>query len=164
MSGVDAYVQHVDRLLAGARALFPDDGGVAAADTSGLEPPTAPLSAPEETSGLGSTVGQAASAYHGVRSHSGGIIAELHTVAASARSSAHEAGSTAVGIRQTAATHAAAIRPETAAPEAVVLLVTRMDERLAQMQDHLTASRAALEDAALRVREHVQSLSTLGQG
>ena len=160
MSGVDAYVQHVDRLLAGARTLFPDQGG-STVDLSD-DQPAEPLSTPEETGGLGTTVAQAASGYHGARSHSGQVAADLRAVAAAARSSAHEAGGTAVGIRQTAAAHAAAIRPETAAPEAMVLLVTRMDERLAQMQDHLAASKATLEDAATRVRAHAQSLSTLG--
>jgi hypothetical protein len=157
VSGVDAYVQHVDQLLAGARGLFPDDGSEV---TGRSEEPDEPLVAPDEASGLGSAVAQAG--YHGVRSRAGDISAEMHAVAAAARASAHEAGGTAVGIRQTAAIHAAAIRPETGSPEAVVLLVTHMDERLAQMQDHLAASRTVLADAAKQVHEHVHGLAVLG--
>ena len=160
MSGVDAYVEHVDRLLAGARALFPDDGGSAVDPVD--QRPAEPLSTPEETSGLGSAVAQAASGYLGARSRGGRVAADMRVVAATARSSAYEAGGTAVGIRRIAAAQAAAIRPETATPEAMVLLVTRMDERLEQMQDHLAASTAALEDAATRVRAHAQTLSALG--
>ena len=159
MSGVDAYVQHVDRLLAGATGLFPDDGSEV---TGPSEEPTGPLVAPDEASGLGSTVAQASSGYHGVRSRAGDISAEMHAVAAEARASAREAGGTAVGIRQTAAVHAAAIRPETGSPEAVVLLVTHMDQRLAQMQDHLSASRTALADAAKQVQAHGDGLTALG--
>jgi hypothetical protein len=159
MSGVDEYVQHVDRLLAGATGLFPDDG---TAVTGPSQEPTGPLVAPDEASGLGSTVARASSNYHGARSRAGGISAEMQAVAAEARSSAHGAGGTAVGIRQTAAVHAAAIRPETGSPEAVVLLVKHMDERLAQMQDHLAASRTALADAAKQIHAHGDGLTALG--
>lgn len=159
MSGVDAYVKHVDRLLAGARGLFPDDGsGVMGA----VEESAGPLPAPEESSGLASTVAQASSGYHDARSRAGDISAEVRAAATAARVGAYEAGGTAVGIRQTAAVHAAAVRPEAGSPEAVVLLVRHMDERLAQMQDHIAASRTALSDAAKQVRAHGQNLAALG--
>jgi hypothetical protein len=161
MSGVDAYVQQVDRVLAGARALFPDDGGGV---IGAAEEPAGPLVAPDESSGLGSTVAQASTGYHGDRSRAGDISAEAAAAAAAARVSADEAGGTAVGIRQTAAVHAAAVGPETGSPEAVVLLVTRMDERLAQMQEHIAASRTALADAAKQVRAHGDGLAALGHG
>jgi hypothetical protein len=161
MSGVDAYVQHVDRLLAGARALFPDSSsGVIGA----AEEPAGPLVAPDESSGLGSTVAQASTGFHSDRSRAGDISASVCAAAAAARVSAHEAGGTAVDIRQTASAHAAAVRPETGSPEAVVLLVTRMDERLAQMQDHIAASRTALADVAKQVRAHGAGLAALGHG
>jgi len=44
-----------------------------------------------------------------------------------------------------------------------MLLVTRMDERLAQMQDHIAASRAALADAANQVRAHGHALAALAR-
>jgi hypothetical protein len=159
MSGVDAYVKHVDRLLAAAWGLFPGD---ASAVLGAAEEPAGPLIAPDEDSGLGSTVAQASSGYHGARSRAGDISAETRAVATAAHVSANEAGGIAVGIRQTAAVHAAAVRPEVGSPEAVVLLVTHMDERLAQMQDHIAAARTALSDAAKQVRAHGHSLSALG--
>jgi hypothetical protein len=112
---------------------------------------------------LGSTVVQASSDYHGARARAGEISAEMSVAAAAAHANAQEAGGTAVGIRQTAAAHAEAVRPETGSPEAVVLLVTRMDERLAQMQDHIAASRAALADAATQLRAHEQGLAALAR-
>lgn len=159
MSGVDAYVQHVDRLLAGARALFPDEviRAVGAA-----EEPAGPLLAPDESSGLASAVAQASSGYYDARSRVGDISAEVRAAATAAHVRAREAGGTAAGIRRTAAAHAAALRPEASSPEAVVLLVRQMDEHLAQMQDHIAASRAALSEAAKQVREHAHSLAALG--
>ena len=146
--------------LAGARGLFPDDGSGA---TGAPEEPAGPLIAPDESSGLGSTVAQGFSDYHGARARAGEISAEMSVAATAAHANAHEAGGTAVRIRQTAAVQAAAVRPETGSPEAVMLLVTRMDERLAQMQDHIAASRAALADAANQVRAHGQGLAALAR-
>jgi hypothetical protein len=161
MSGVDAYVKQVDRLLAGARGLFPVEGsGVMDA----VEEPAGTLRPPAEPSGLALTMAHAASGYHDVHSRAGDISAEVRAAATAARVSADEAGGTAAVIRQTAAVQAGAIRPEAGSPEAVVLLVRQMDERLAQMQDHIAASRAALSDAAKQVRAHGQNLTALGRG
>ena len=79
MSGVDAYVQHVDRLLAGARGLFPDDGSAVRGPS---EEPAGPLVAPDEASGLGSTMAQASSGYHGARSRAVDVSADMQAVAA----------------------------------------------------------------------------------
>jgi hypothetical protein len=158
MSGVDAYVQHVDRLLAGARKLFPEGSS----PSNAAEEPSALPSAPDEASGLGSTVAQGVTQYHGARARAEAITAEMSAAAEAAHAGAIDAGGTAASIHRTAAAHAAAIRPEAGSPEAVVLLVSRMDERLERMQDHIHASKAALAAAGEQIRAHGQDLATLG--
>lgn len=160
MAGVDGYVQAVDRVLAGARALFPEAGpGLGAAAST----PTPPVT-PDESSGLGSSVLQAATGYQSTHSRAGDIAEKIDAAARTAHAAALDAGGTAVGIRSTAATHAAAVRPEAGSPEAVVLLVTRMDEHLAKMQEHITSSKAAMMHAARQLRGHREDITALGRG
>lgn len=160
MAGVDAYVQAVDRVLAGARGLFPSAGpGLGSA---ALAAPAVPV-APDETSGLGASVLQAASGYHSVRSRAGDLAEKIGAAARDAHAAANDAHGTAVGIRSTAATHAAAVRPEAASPAAVVLLVHRMDEHLAKMQDHIASSKVELIRAAQQLRGHRTDMTALGR-
>lgn len=160
MGGVDAYVQAVDRVLAGAHELFPSAGpGLGAA---AMAAPPAPV-APDESSGLGKSVLQAATGYHAVRSRAGDLVEKIDAAARDAHAASNDAHGTAAGIRSAATTHAAAIRPEAGSPEAVVLLVHRMDEHLAKMQDNIATSKLELIRAAQQLRGHRTDITALGR-
>lgn len=156
---IGAYVRLIDRLLAGARPLFADHVG----GSTGPGEPRGGLLPPDAESAVRIAVARAGTAFQADRSRAESATSAAADMVASYQAHSEQAGATAAGIRHLAAAQAAAIAPPqtTVPPEAVVLLVRTMDERLAQVQDHLTASRAALNDGAAQLRRYAGDLAAL---
>jgi hypothetical protein len=158
MDDVGGYLAHTDRVLASALALFPDGDAIPGAGLGGQWPQPA---APEGASGLAAATEEAAAGYR----QAGGRIAELTAAIDAAATTAIEDGqrarAAATGIRETARTRAAGIRPETDTPEGLVLLVQSMDERLAAMQQHIAAVRDQMRANAERIRQQSVELAAV---
>lgn len=143
------YVAEVDRALSAACALFPVSEGALPEGA-----PVAPRSAPESAGGLVRTEDAAASDYQARDSRATAATAELRAVVQEAVALARRRSVAAADIRQRAETDAGAIAAsEQPTPEAVGLLVSRLDERLAEMQDHIAESRSTYVAAAARIAD-----------
>jgi hypothetical protein len=158
MDDVGGYLAYTERVLAAALAVFPDGEPVSTAALGGQWPQPSP---PEGASGLGGATERAAAGYQ----RAGGRIAELTAAIDAAATAAVDDGrrarAVAAGIRETARTRAAGISPETDAPEAMVLLVQSLDERLASMQQHISAVREQMRANAERIRQHGVELAAV---
>jgi hypothetical protein len=155
MDLVRSYAKQVDRVLAAACTLFP--GAEVIAQLEDAPAPT--VIPPEGRGGLAAGAHSAASSYRTKNARAGAVTADLRGAAGEAAAAARQGAQAAAAIRQTAATDAVAITAATHSPEGVVLLVARMDERLAAMQDQISATRSRLESAAERVASHGQELT-----
>ncbi|WP_027332141.1 hypothetical protein [Mycolicibacterium tusciae] len=149
MNAAWKYVAEVDRALSAACALFPGSDG-ALPDGA----PVAPRTVPESAGGLVRAEEAAALDYQARDSRATAATAELRAVVQEAVAVARQCSVAAADIRQRAATDTGAIaRGHEPTPEAVGLLVSRLDERLAEMQDHVAESRSMYVAAAERITD-----------
>lgn len=143
-SGVKAYLAQVDRVLASAQELFR------------LATPAAKVGPVEEgippaTSGVSRLAAGAdgvAFSYRDSWSRVAGIDRRANTTVTDANVNAQTGRDCAAAVRRAAAAAAAAIAPATEGPSGMKLLVSKMDARLADMQDCITASTTRNADSA----------------
>jgi cell wall-associated NlpC family hydrolase len=172
-NSVSAYITQVDRVLGAGQSLYgaPTAPADIHSDTASLVPQ--PLG-----SGLRTGVAGAADRYRQQSSAITALDADTAGAAADGNSHRQQGASASTEVRETARAQAAAIAPATGTPGAVKVLVSRMDERLAAMQqqldttkvqNQLLATRLRQLAAAYRIGAATSSLSrasplTLGQG
>jgi hypothetical protein len=159
MDEVGGYLAHIDRVLAAALALFPDDGEPVR--SSGLGGQWPQLSPPEGASALAGATEGAAAGYQKAGARIAALTAAIDESAATAVEDGRQARTAAAGIRETARTRAAGITPETDTPEGMVLLVSSMDERVSAMQQHIAAVREQMRAHAERIRQQAVELAAV---
>jgi hypothetical protein len=129
-SPVGAYVAQVDRVLGVGEDLFPASGGPGGvAAGGGPSPPAAPAGAE-----LSSRAGSAGADYRGRWDVVAGLDSQANDITAEAAADGQRGRATATGLRRSARSQAAAIGQATGSPAGVRLLVSAMDERMADMQ------------------------------
>ncbi|WP_273735425.1 hypothetical protein [Mycolicibacterium septicum] len=80
------------------------------------------------------------------------MTADLSAAILGADMTARRGALTAASIRQSASADATAIATDAPQdPAALVLLVSRLDDRLGEMQDHITRTRSELQSAAEQI-------------
>ncbi|MBY0441374.1 MAG: hypothetical protein K2Q25_04455 [Mycobacteriaceae bacterium] len=156
---VAVFVAGVDRLLTRGHGLFPVDGagpGVAVNAGGGVVP-AAPAGG-----GLGAGVDVAGGVYG--RSHAGvmGLDAESGQLAGAGVAVGQQGRAGAGLVCDQARTQAAAMTPMANSAAGVRLLVSTMDDRLAEMQQQLDATAAQNRLLALRLRQLVQAYQGTG--
>jgi len=159
MDEVGGYLEHTDRVLAAALAVFPDDGErVPASGLAGQWPQPSP---PEGASALAGATEGTAAGYQKAGARIAALTAAIDESAATAVEDGHQARAAAAGIRETARTRAAGITPETDTPAGMVLLVSSMDERVSAMQQHIAAVREQMRAHAERIRQQAVELAAV---
>ena len=132
---VRAYVAQVDRLLGAGQGLFPEGGpGAGALHAGARGAPAAPAGA----SGMSVGAEGAAVDYRGTLAQVGGLDDQVNHAVSAGEATGQRGRAGATGARQTARSAAAAIAPAAGSPAGIKLLVSTMDDRLADMQ-HLVA-------------------------
>jgi len=161
-SGVSAYIAQVDRLLGAGEGLFPRGGpGVAALNVGAGGLPGIP---PPGASGLSVGSGDAAQDYRGAVARVTALDDEVNGTAGAGDATGRNGRTGALGVRQTAQSAAAAIAPATNSPAGVKLLVSSMDERLADMQRQIDTTKAQNALLAGRLRQMVMAYRSAGPG
>ena len=146
--GVGAYIAQVDRLLGAGQGLFPQGGpGVGALSSGGDRVPAAPAGG----SGLAVGAGGAAQDYRGTLAQVSGLDADVNAAAGAGEANGQNGRAGATGVRQTAQSAAAAIAPATGSPAGVKVLVSTMDQRLADMQRQIDTTKAQNRPLAVRL-------------
>jgi peptidoglycan DL-endopeptidase CwlO len=157
-SGVSAYVAQVDRLLGAGQGLFPQGGpGVGVLNAGGGVVPAAPPGA----SGVSVGSGGAAQDYRGSWAQVTGLDDGVNGAAGVGDATGQNGRAGAYGVRQTARSAAAAIAPATGSPAGVKVLVSTMDERLADMQRQIDTTTAQNKLLAGRVRQMVMAYRSM---
>jgi hypothetical protein len=129
--GISAYIAQVDRLLSAGQELFPQGAsGVAVFNSGGDRVPAPPAGA----SGLTFGAGGAAQDYRGTLAQATGLDDDVTATAGAAQATGQNGRAGATGERQTAQSAVAAIAPATGSPAGLKVLVSTMDDRLADMQ------------------------------
>jgi cell wall-associated NlpC family hydrolase len=160
-SGVGAYIAQVDRLLGAGQGLFPQGGpGVGVLNAGGGGVPAAPPGA----SGLSFGSGGVALDYRGSWAQVTGLDDDANATAGAGDATGQNGRSGATGVRQTAQSAAAAIAPATGSPAGVKMLVSTMDERLADMQRQIDTTKAQNKLLAGRMRQMVMAYRAMGAG
>ena len=158
-SGVGAYIAQVDRLLGAGQGLFPQGGaGVGALSSGGDRVPAAPAGG----SGLAVGAGGAAQDYRGTLAQVSGLDADVNAAAGAGEANGQNGRAGATGVRQTAQSAAAAIAPATGSPAGVKVLVSTMDQRLADMQRQIDTTKAQNKLLAGRLRQMVMAYRSMG--
>jgi hypothetical protein len=157
-SGVGAYIAQVDRVLAAAQGVFPAAGGPGSVLTSGPGVPAAPAD-----SGLGVGASNAGDGYKRSWGAVSGLDAQTNGTSAAGAAEGQNGRAGATGVRQSAASSAAAIAPATGSPAGVKTLVTSMDDRMAAMQRQLDATKAQNQLLATRLRQVAMSYRSAAQ-
>lgn len=159
MDGLIArHVSHVDRVLLAACDLFPASDDAVLTGHVSVELPVPPSG----NGGLAGGVEGSVSDYRARAATAGAVTAGLSATMRDAATTAMQGGRTAASIRQVAATEAAAITADGLRdPAAVVLLVSRLDERLDAMQAHIAATRAELQSMADHVAGHTNEYTDI---
>ena len=116
--------------------------------TQGPGVPAAPLD-----SGLGSGADKAGDGYRRTWGTVTGLDAQTNGNSAAGAAEGQNGRSGATGVRQGAASSAAAIAPATGTPAGVKTLVTSMDDKLAAMQRQLDTTKAQNQLLATRLRQ-----------
>ena len=159
--GVSAYVAQVDRLLGAGQGLFPQGGlGVGVLNAGGGGVPAAPQGA----SGMSVGSGGAARDYRGSWAQVAGLDDDVNGAAGAGDATGQNGRAGATGVRQTARSAAAAIAPATGSPAGVKVLVSTMDERLADMQRQIDTTKAQNKLLAGRLRQVVMAYRSMGAG
>jgi peptidoglycan DL-endopeptidase CwlO len=147
-SGVGAYIAQVDRVLAAAQGVFPAAGGPGSVLSQGPGVPAAPAD-----SALGTAASNAGDGYKRTWGAVTGLDAQTNGTSAAGAAEGQTGRARATGVRQSAASAAAAIAPATGSPAGVKTLVTSMDDRLAAMQRQLDTTKAQNQLLATRMRQ-----------
>ncbi|MGB5113383.1 MAG: hypothetical protein WBO08_17900 [Mycobacterium sp.] len=146
--GVGAYIAQVDRLLGAGQGLFPQGGpAVGAVSTGGDRVPAAPPG----VSGLSLGAGGAAQDYRGTASEAAGLDGDVTATTRAAKATGQNGRADAAAVRHTAQSAAAAIAPATGSPAGMKVLVSTMDDRLADMQRHIDTAKAQNDSQAARL-------------
>jgi hypothetical protein len=151
MDAAQSYVAQVDRILAAAVSLFP-----AEEHGADLQRNPAPMGGdvPDGDSGLAAATGEASSRYRRDDARAVALSDALHSTVTEAVTHARQASASARAISHTAATSARAVLAEGSEPHNLVLLVSRMDDRLAAMQDQIAQTRQRLQVSAQKIAAH----------
>jgi peptidoglycan DL-endopeptidase CwlO len=150
---IKAYTTQVDRVLGAGQGLFGSASGGRVAD-DGDRPSVTPPPDTATDKGLAGDVNDAAERYR--RGCAGLRQLDAHTdgIADVGRDEARRGHAGATAAMETAHDQAAAITPtSTTSPSGVRLLVSRMDERLAAMQNQIADTQASNRVLALRLRQ-----------
>jgi cell wall-associated NlpC family hydrolase len=145
---VGAYIAQVDRVLAAAQGVFPAAGGPGSVQSQAPGVPAAPAD-----SALSTGAGNAGDGYKRTWGAVTGLDAQTNGTSAAGAADGLNGRSNATGVRQSAASAAAAIAPATGSPAGVKTLVASMDGRLAAMQRQLDATKAQNQLLATRMRQ-----------
>jgi peptidoglycan DL-endopeptidase CwlO len=152
-AGVGAYLAQVDRVLAVGQGLFPTAGsgprGVS------VTRPNVPIAPSDARLSLG--VRSVGDGYQGGWATVSGLDAQTSGAAGQGDAEGQAGRSGAVGVRQSAASAAAAIAPATGSAAGVKVLVSSMDDRLAAMQQQIDTTRAQNRMLGLRLRQIVMA-------
>jgi hypothetical protein len=160
-SGVGAYVAQVDRVLAAGQGLFPQGGPTTSAlNAGGPGVPAAPVG----VSGMSVGTGGAARDYRGSWAQVAGLDDDASAAAGAGDATGQDGRAGATRVRQTAQSAAAAIAPATGSPAGVKVLVSNMDDRMADMQRQIDATKAQNKLLAARMRQMVMAYRALGAG
>ena len=160
-SGVRAYIAQVDRLLGAGQGLFPQAGpGVAVLNAGGGGVPAAPPGA----SGMSLGSGGAAQDYRGSWAQVTRLDDAANATAGAGDATGQNGRSGATGVRQTAQSAAAAIAPATGSPAAMKVLVSTMDDRMADMQRQIDTTKTQNKLLAGRMRQMVMAYRAMGAG
>lgn len=150
--GAQDYVAQIDRLLAAAGAVFPDPSQrpeLPAWEAPTVEPP------PAGGGGLAERAAESADTYSRMVSEAATQDAAVRETLAAMIDAVQRGSRDMEAIRDAARSQAAGILPEKSdgkAPEELKLLTETMDERLGAAQTVIASTRAALEQAAQKLR------------
>jgi len=156
---VSAFVAGVDRLLAKGHGLFPASGG---AGNVGTDPAPASPPAPAGGGQLGVGAAVAGDDYERSRSAVSSLGDDADQAAGDATAVGAQGRASSGAIRDTARTQAAAIDPATNQPAGVKLMVSTMDQRLADMQQELDTANAQNRLIAMRMRQVAAAYAGIG--
>jgi predicted nucleic acid-binding Zn-ribbon protein len=156
MEPVGEYVQQIDRLLSAGAAMFPDHQPTAAVEKTAN---SAPVSAPDDQSGLAAAAQQAGARYQSVDGQIAELTESIDEAVKFAAAQAIQAGIQARTIRDTAHSQAEAIDAAATSSDGVGQLVSTLDERLAAMADHIASTREQLRATAAQIRHLSVELS-----
>ena len=157
-SGVGAYIAQVDRVLGAAQGVFPTAGGPGSVQTGGPGVPAAPAD-----SALGTGASTAGDGYKRTWGAVSGLDAQTNGTSSAGTAEGQNGRANATGVRQSAASAAAAIAPATGSPAGVRTLVTSMDDRMAAMQRQLDTTKAQNRLLATRMRQMAMAYRQTGQ-
>ena len=157
-SGVGAYIAQVDRVLGAAQGVFPTAGGPGSVQTGGPGVPAAPAD-----SALGTGASTAGDGYKRTWVAVSGLDAQTNGTSSAGTAEGQNGRANATGVRQSAASAAAAIAPATGSPAGVRTLVTSMDDRMAAMQRQLDTTKAQNQLLATRMRQMAMAYRQAGQ-
>jgi len=141
---INAYTAQVDRVLGAGQGLF--------AAAAGVEIGGAVTSAPDSP-GLTGDVNEAAERYRRGSAGLSQLDADTTAAAHEGRDEAQRGHAAATAAMETAHAQAAAITGTSGSPAGVRLLVSRMDERLAAIQNQIADTQATNRVLALRLRQ-----------
>jgi hypothetical protein len=108
--------------------------------------------------------GGAAQDYRGSWAQVTGLDDDANATAGAGDATGQNGRSGATGVRQTAQSAAAAIAPATGSPAGVKVLVSTMDERMADMQRQIDTTKAQNKLLAGRMRQMVMAYRAMGAG
>ena len=153
-----AYIAQVDRVLAAAQGVFPAAGGPGSVLIQGPGVPAAPAD-----SALGAGASAAGDGYKRTWGTVSGLDAQTNGTSSAGTAEGQNGRTGATGVRQSAASTAAAIAPATGSPAGVKTLVTSMDDRLAAMQRQLDTTKAQNQLLANRLRQVAMAYRSAAQ-
>lgn len=145
-------------MLASAQGIFPAAGGPSSVQSQGAGVPTSPAD-----SALSGGVGNAGDGYKRTWGAVTGLDAQTNGTSAAGAAEGQNGRDNATGVRQSAASAAAAIAPATGSPAGVKTLVTSMDDRLAAMQRQIESTKAQNQLLATRMRQIAMAYRQAGQ-
>ncbi|KKE98394.1 hypothetical protein WN67_29495 [Mycolicibacterium obuense] len=157
----NSYVAQVDRILAAAVSLFPDQNSAPA--TEPAEARAAGEEIPEGGSGLAAAAEDAAARYRSDDARAAALSDAFREAVRDAATIATRAGETAQGIARAACAQAEVALGERPEPHNLTQLVRQMDGRLAAMQEHIRYTRQQLEVSAQQINAHAAEMAALRQ-
>ena len=158
---VDAYLAGVDRLLARGHGLFPafgTGGGVGVDDVSDPPVPAPPAGGGSLTEG----VANAGDGYQRWRARVAALDADTNQAADDGSEAGAQGRANSGQVRDTARAQADAIAPATNSPAGARLLVSTMDQRVADMQRELDRANAQNRLIAVRMRQLAMAYQGVG--
>ena len=155
---ISAYVAQVDHVLGAGQGLFAaavGPGGHLLDDGTGNDGGEALTAMPPcaETTGVAGAVREAAERYWHDQASLSRLDADTRALAGAGRDAAQQGHAGASAMTQTAHTQSEAIAPAGNSSAGVRLLVLRMDERLAAMQNQIADTQASHRVLASRLRQ-----------